>query len=1042
MKILHLSDFHLNQENLSDWENYIMEALLSLVKENTTKEDDFFILCTGDLIDKAGKEFKGVENALNIFKEKIIDPILQKLNLAPDRFIITPGNHDIDRDADDSIVNSGLRTEFSKETEGIHNINKYAKKILADTDKLYTKRMIAYKDFEKMLYSNCPNVKISFLGTSFHFRCGATKVCFNAINTSWLAYDDQDGKYGLAVSEPQYNQLREETKEADLRIALMHHPTDWLKFEKSTIAKWLYNDYTIMAVGHVHEADTSITTKLSGTLFTNVAPCFTNDIRSESKSFANGMTLIDYNPISRKIRCSYYIYKLALRKYVLNTEDVESGTLEKVIPSKNTNSIDGIVEHALDYIKTVHYPAIDEDIIPQKAKAISGLKEAYIHIPITRHGDENQELVELGAILNNSQHQMFFGSGDAGKTVLLYRLLMEFADNYQIHNLIPIYINFDEIENREILSIIKEYIDCNSNEAKEVLKAKKIILLVDNYTVSEESKYKKQRIKQFLKDNEVRLIATSINSISRVLPTAFIEHNSIAFEYFYIEQFKTENIKQLMARWSPDDESLTRNTKIEKMVSNFCSYSLPCTAMSVSLYLWSTENTNRDPVNQAVLLDIYIEIILEKLSKENIYHNTFDYKNKTMLLAYLAKYMHDNQKDFFTFGKLTDKISEYLNKVGFKTFDANKLAEYFVKRKIFTLKDNIVGFAHSCFYYFFLARRMEDDKDFYNQVVNVDNFYKYDRVINCYAGLVRRDDHLINVLYTEFKKYFAPAQPIYNEINSDEFFTIVTTQKKDFVPAIEKMDMKRAVAEKPIQEVVEKRIQEVTDERLSKITDKVNNNPTLTADQFIVIMCHVLRNLDGIEDVKLKTEIYSEIIRNTLIFSISMKNKLAIYANKHQGKLPESYSNVKNIELFFRFMPYAIQTSLHEFMGTTKLCQVFENKLIEDFKNNRCDVEKFISLGLLWDTNNLANIKLMKKFIKTVGKNSARDYVLVKLYWNYMSKVKSGSQEEVEYISLLSQLKSKQYSLPFLHHKLINDDLKKEKRNREERNSNNCLTSY
>ena len=1031
MNIVHLSDFHLNPNNLSDWEMYIKDALISLIKENTKDNNELFIICTGDLIDKGGKDYGGVLPALNLFKDKVINPLIKETGISLDRFIITPGNHDIDRNADDKISNAGLRTLFSSD-EGVSELNKYAKDILISEDKKHSKRMIPFKQFEANLYKDYTNIQCSFLGTNYNYTCSDRKVCFNAINSSWLAYDDEDSNCGIAVSEVQYNQLKKNLKDDYVKIALMHHPMDWLKYERNTIEKWLYTDYDIMLVGHVHESDSSIVTKLSGTMFTNVAPCFTNEIRSDRKSFANGVTLIDYNPLTRHIICKYYIYNLTQRKYIINNDFVDDGTLDKVIPSKSTNSIDGIIEHALDYIKTVHYIRINEDIIPQKANAIAGLKNAYIHMPITRHADEEHKLIDFNSILNNHQNQLFFGTGDSGKTVLLYRLLMEYVDCFHMYNLLPIYINFNEIGNREIQTIIKEFIDCKSSELRELIQNKNMILLIDNYNCIEEYKFQRQRLYKFTKDNDIRIIATANNNISGVIPISFMNNNSIAFEYYYLEQFKTENIKQLMLKWSPNDEYLTRNSKIEKMVSNFCSYSLPCTAMSVSLYLWSTENANREPVNQAVLLDIYIEIILEKLSKENIYHNTFDYKNKTMLLAYIAKEMHNDQTYTYTYGYYIDKIANYLEKVGFKTFDPIKLGDYFISRKIFTKKSNEISFAHSCFYYFFLARRMQDDRDFYNDVVNPNNFYKYDRVIDYYSGLTRKDDHLLAILYQEFKKYFEPAKPIYDEIDADDFFTNITSQKNKFIPLVEKMDMNKVVANKPNETIVEKHIQEVSNERISRITDEINNITYLTPDQFIVIMSRLLRNLDGTECVQLKTEIYSEIIKNTMIFTIAIKNKLATYANSHQGQLPPCYDKVKNVELFFRFMPYAVQTSLYEFMGTTKLCQVFENKLKNDFREGKSDIEKFFSIGLLWDTNNLANTKMMNTFIKSVGKNSARDYITFKLYYNYMYKVKSGSAEEDEYISLLSSLKSKRYPLSLIKQNMINSDLKKIKKEREE----------
>ena len=1038
MIIVHLSDFHLNQENLSDWNEYIKDALVALIKDSVSTEDNLFILCTGDLIDKGGRAYNGAKNAFDKFKKEVIIPLVDKAGITIDRFIIAPGNHDIDRNADDEITNDGLRSQFSSASEGVQKLNNYAQSILSKDDKRYTKRMIPFKEFERELYQDFPNVDCSFLGSIFQFNCNGKKICFNSLNTSWLAYDDKDKDYGVAVSEPQYNQFKDVLKESDVKIALMHHPIDWLKYEKNTISKWLFSDYDIMTVGHVHETDTSIITRLSGTMFINVAPCFTNNIRADRKSFANGVTIIDYDPVARHIVCKYYIFNLTARKYVLNTDIEGGGVLDKIIPSQTTNTIEGVIEHALEYIKGVYYPKINEGMIPQKANAISELKSAYVHIPITQHADEEHKLIELASILNNSQNQLFFGAGESGKTILLYRLLMEYIDEFHVYNIVPVYINFYELGNKEVSTVIREFVDCKSTEVRELVKAKRIILLVDNYNCHEEFKYQSERLYKFVKDNEIRIIATANNVLSRVIPDHFIDQNKIAFEFYHLEQFKTENIKQLMIRWSPNDEFHTRNNKIERMVSNFCSYSLPCTAMSVSLYLWSTENANREPVNQAVLLDIYIEIILEKLSKENVYHNTFDYKNKTMLLAYIAKAMLDERNWALSYGQYIDMIDGYLEKVGFKTFDSTKLGDYFIERKIFTKRDNNITFAHSCFYYFFLARRMEDDKTFYEQVVNHEHFYEYARVIDYYAGLVRKDDHLLNFIYEEFKNYFAPAQPIYNEIDAEDFFTNVVEENKDFIPLSEKIDVKDIVKNKPNEAAVEKRIQEVSDERLSKITDEINRITHLTPDQFLVIMSSLLRNLDGTESVELKTEIYSEIVRDAIIYSIAIKNRLAIYANTHDGQLPECYNDVHNVELFLQFIPYMVQSSLHGFMGTTKLCKVFENKLRRDFKEGKGDIEKFFSLGMLWDTNSLANTNDMKRLIKSVGKNIANDYIAFKLYTCYILKVKSGSREEEEYLSLMSILKSRQYSMPFLRRKFIHENLKKTK---EEREKNNKISS-
>ncbi|MNE18916.1 3',5'-cyclic adenosine monophosphate phosphodiesterase CpdA [compost metagenome] len=52
MRIVHLSDFHLNKENIIEFQSLLMKALLEdLVEFNKTKKIDL-VLYTGDMIDK------------------------------------------------------------------------------------------------------------------------------------------------------------------------------------------------------------------------------------------------------------------------------------------------------------------------------------------------------------------------------------------------------------------------------------------------------------------------------------------------------------------------------------------------------------------------------------------------------------------------------------------------------------------------------------------------------------------------------------------------------------------------------------------------------------------------------------------------------------------------------------------------------------------------------------------------------------------------------------------------------------------------------
>ena len=176
--IVHLSDFHMNNHTLYDWENYLKDSMKEVIKSKMKDSAHTFIVCTGDLVDKAGKDFGGVKSALNKFKEKVIDVLVEETGIALDHFIIVPGNHDIDRSKDDDYANLGLCAKFSK--DGYWAVNDYATEILNGADKKSTKRCIDYKDFEKEMYSGFSNIQTSFLGSTFKYIVDGVKIVIDS----------------------------------------------------------------------------------------------------------------------------------------------------------------------------------------------------------------------------------------------------------------------------------------------------------------------------------------------------------------------------------------------------------------------------------------------------------------------------------------------------------------------------------------------------------------------------------------------------------------------------------------------------------------------------------------------------------------------------------------------------------------------------------------------------------------------------------------------------------------------------------------------
>src|SRR6056297_926877 len=96
IKIIHISDFHLESENPTFEKENIINALALDLK---TKVDKNTILCiTGDIIEKGALGFKDKEDAYIVFETVFIDKIIKENPDLKGRIFIVPGNHDVDRD--------------------------------------------------------------------------------------------------------------------------------------------------------------------------------------------------------------------------------------------------------------------------------------------------------------------------------------------------------------------------------------------------------------------------------------------------------------------------------------------------------------------------------------------------------------------------------------------------------------------------------------------------------------------------------------------------------------------------------------------------------------------------------------------------------------------------------------------------------------------------------------------------------------------------------------------------------------------------------
>jgi len=239
---LHVSDFHLSDKGAYSQE-VILRSLVSSVRQFREKGEQVpdLIFATGDIAQNGkAKEYDAAT--------KFFDDLLEAAGLNRDRLFIIPGNHDVDRK-----MGKGLERTFNTKDD----VDEYFDP-QTPTPHL-TQKFQAFSSWYNSYFSGirsfptnttCSPVEILTIN-----NC---RIAVLPLNSALFSIDDRDVAQ-LFIGRLCLDNVREQLKRqaaAELTIALIHHPLDWLsQVERSNIKAALGESVDLLLHGHCHEID-------------------------------------------------------------------------------------------------------------------------------------------------------------------------------------------------------------------------------------------------------------------------------------------------------------------------------------------------------------------------------------------------------------------------------------------------------------------------------------------------------------------------------------------------------------------------------------------------------------------------------------------------------------------------------------------------------------------------------------------------------------------------------------------------------------------
>ncbi|MGI8631302.1 MAG: tetratricopeptide repeat protein [Solirubrobacterales bacterium] len=247
---LHVSDFHLRAGDDYD-RDVVLRALVAAVADQVHDgRPADLIVATGDV----ARSGKAAEYAA---ATRFFDALLSAAGLGRDRLIVVPGNHDVDRPLGTGLARTlGSREEadayFDPDLPKPHIAQK-----LGAFAGWYDEYFKGIRTFPRS--STCYPVEL--------FELGGVRLAVLAINSALFCQDGADHAkllVGRRCLDAALGELG--AGDADLRMALMHHPLDWLSdIERSNVKSSLGRAVDVFLTGHLHDMGAETVASTTGT---------------------------------------------------------------------------------------------------------------------------------------------------------------------------------------------------------------------------------------------------------------------------------------------------------------------------------------------------------------------------------------------------------------------------------------------------------------------------------------------------------------------------------------------------------------------------------------------------------------------------------------------------------------------------------------------------------------------------------------------------------------------------------------------------------
>jgi predicted MPP superfamily phosphohydrolase len=846
LRVLHLSDLHARAEWKVDQQEIVAAALDDAERLAQTQPFDLVVV-SGDLA------FAGQPDEYEIVRAILLEPLSGQLKLPPDRIILCPGNHDVDRAKIDTIGELGL-LGYMTDRERVNEV-------LDDPTRLGAacERLAGWADFHDGFYAADPPDRAAPLAFTRDSSIAGIRVGVAALNSAWRCAGDQD-RHRLLLGDRQVKAALDAIDAADVRLVVAHHPMEWLApFDADEVRGLLEQRMSIVLSGHDHSSDPTGQIGSRGQAVYSRTGCLYGTHR-----YRNTFHVLDVDPESGQVTVNVRGWSSKLRGFDAALDEVAGGTVSFNLPTDRllpvprpsyTPVLQGLGELAHEM------SVVADRLIDRSDAAIDDLVVArrfwplpYEQVAAARQLDDETEADSIDAVAAASECQVVIvgGDGESGVTSALLWLLAEHfkRDGERLPAYIQYERGFSKLQRLErAVRLAASRVGLALERGDELPPS---IIAVDDVDVSHSGALN-GFARHIAEHPDLRFILGCHGGddagLAEVLDARGVTHRRVYLGPFGRAEMR-ELIDKLTGESSPE--------MLDQVFDVVLSQQLPRSPfIMAALVAVLREETDVRSLNVSGLLDAYVKWLLGGGDAADFEGLGMDYRRREHLLGWLASVLVRERLKRLPRQQAERQLLDYFEAKGY-TKSSARVLDSLIGRRILVEDPDGIGFRHPAFLHLFAGRAMLDDRDFAGYVMR--DPFDYHGAVQHAAGLRRSDRDLLVAIDAAF-------QTVLEGLGEDvtaEMFDHISTR-----PGWSHEDPSFAQLKEAVETEEPKGLD---DDQLDLLYDQVETKPRTPTHELPLppllialgpatgLLGSVLRSSELVDDVGLKTEVFKHVV--------------------------------------------------------------------------------------------------------------------------------------------------------------------------------------